>query len=353
MSQQRVGKKFASAMLHENNAVTEQYFMRKILFATMAFLLPWAAQAQCVAENLIAGLTDAQRAELARRIDAVPFPEGNIWQATRADQTLYVIGTMHMGDARFAPLLARIEPLVQSADRVYLEASRDDMTLLQDRMTRDPSLLFIQSGPTLIEQMQEDSWADLSARLAERGIPGFLAAKMQPWYAMMMMSIPTCALQGMSETDGVDFRIMAMADSAGVPMFSLEDPLEALQMLAGDDPEAQLQSLNATLAMTKDETASFVTMLDAYVGERHREIWESGWYLTELDGSMPPDELAGMKAEMEQALMIDRNIAWNQKLRAEARPGITIIAVGAAHLAGEHGVLNLLVGEGYALTRVE
>ena len=346
-------KKFRLAMVANKELQISRYFMRNILLALILVIMPLMAHAQCVGENLIEQLTSDQRAELQRRIDASPFPEGNIWRAQRGDQILHVVGTMHLGNDRFDPLIERVRPIVMAADHIFLESSRQALTDLQEEMARDPAMLFISNGPTLIDRLAEKDWQILSTRLEQRGIPGFLAAKMQPWYAMMMLSIPACAVQAFSAEDGIDNQIMDIADASGIPMHSLEDPLETLQLLAGNTPEQQMQTLLITLSMTEDEDASFVTMLDAYSGERHREIWESGRYLAELDGSLASEELATQMTQMEQTLMIDRNQNWIEKLRDEVRPGNTVIAVGAAHLGGEQGVLNLLAGEGYTLTRVE
>ena len=147
--------------------------MRQFLISLLTIALPWGAQAQCVGENLIDALTQDQRAEFQRRVDAAPYPEGNLWQAVRDDTVLHVVGTMHLGDDRFQPLIDRLRPIVANADHVYLESSREDMSALQDKMTRDPSMLFVASGPTLIDRLDATDWDALSAKMEERGIPGF------------------------------------------------------------------------------------------------------------------------------------------------------------------------------------
>ncbi len=54
---------------------------------------------------------------------------------------------------------------------------------------------------------------------------------------------------------------------------------------------------------------------------------------------------------MEQHLLIDRNRAWVPKME-EMMDQTTFFAVGAAHLGGEEGLLNLLEEAGYTVTAV-
>jgi uncharacterized protein YbaP (TraB family) len=53
-----------------------------------------------------------------------------------------------------------------------------------------------------------------------------------------------------------------------------------------------------------------------------------------------------------QILVIDRNLDWMPKLEKLMRFQPTFIAVGAAHLAGEYGLLNLLLEKGYVVKLV-
>ena len=63
------------------------------------------------------------------------------------------------------------------------------MNAFEKNMANDLTALMITSGPTLIDLMTEDDWDALSTALALRGIPGWMAAKMRPWFLTMMLSI--------------------------------------------------------------------------------------------------------------------------------------------------------------------
>jgi uncharacterized protein YbaP (TraB family) len=54
----------------------------------------------------------------------------------------------------------------------------------------------------------------------------------------------------------------------------------------------------------------------------------------------------------DQRLLYDRNARMLERMQLQLKTGAAFIAVGALHLYGEKGLLNLLERDGYRLTRV-
>ena len=57
-------------------------------------------------------------------------------------------------------------------------------------------------------------------------------------------------------------------------------------------------------------------------------------------------EDAADRALFKRIMLTERNVAWLPKLRAELDQGQAVVAVGAAHLAGDKGILALLAQQG-------
>ena len=55
----------------------------------------------------------------------------------------------------------------------------------------------------------------------------------------------------------------------------------------------------------------------------------------------------------EDAMIYNRNKAWSEKLPAIMKTAPTFIAVGALHLPGDKGLLNLLKKQGYTVEPVK
>ena len=115
---------------------------------------------------------------LDQAVADIPFPEGLIWTATKGADTITVVGTMHIFDPRLEAIRAKVKDNVTDADLVLVEATPEDEAALQELIVTDPGRLFIVDGPTLPEQLDPETWEMIAAAATERGIPGFMAAKM-------------------------------------------------------------------------------------------------------------------------------------------------------------------------------
>jgi uncharacterized protein YbaP (TraB family) len=327
--------------------------MRLILSFVLS-LLALPATAQCVGENLLKTMSDQDRATLDAAVAANPYPEGNLWLATKGNTSIHILGTMHLNDARLDPYLEPFWEIADNTDLILLEGTRETLEQQKQRMVKDPSVMFITDGPTLPERLPEDEWQALVKELSTRGIPGFMASKMQPWYVSLMLSIPPYALAGMAEQNGVDHRIMDYADRHNIPSRALE-PYDTVFSLFGDDtPEQELDGIRLALAGAKNGDAMISTLIETYLSGQHRAIWELNRYQMRHDSGLSEAEADKLVAQMEGPMLNDRNANWMEViLPAAAATDNIIVAVGAAHLSGEKGLLYLLEQSGYTLTRVD
>lgn len=321
-----------------------------VLVCILGFGLP--AAADCVGQDLIATMAEADRADLLARSHAVPFAQGNFWRATKGGQEITLLGTYHMDDPRHGETLARLVPAFDRAKTVLVEAGPKEMSALKARLGREPGLMVITEGPTLPEQLSPEVWDQLSAAMAARGVPGFMAAKMQPWYLSMILSIPPCALQAMGEDRGLDAMIMAEAAARGLPVTALEPYDTIFDIFAALSPADQLSMITASLALEDRSEDLSITMSEAYFAEEPRLIWDFNQDQALTVPGASPDQVAHEFAVMEEAMMIRRNRAWIPVLTAAAQKGPVLAAFGALHLSGEAGVLALLKAEGFTVERL-
>lgn len=324
-------------------------FMLPILFALFA----QPALALCSGENLFDTLSTEERAMLQAALDADPYSNGNLWMAEKPDSTLYVLGTMHIHAPGMAEIVAQAVPLLQGSDLILFEADRE----AQKELLSASDLMFIRSGPTMPQLLDEETWAELKAEMGARGIPGFMASQFRPWYLSSLLSMPPCAVEGMTQGEvGLDMLLMDQAAAADRPTASLEPIEAALKAFGATLPmEEQLDALEMALARSQaaDASALFATMIRGYIAGEHRAIWELSRIVSLRSPDMPPEEIDAQFAEMEQALLHDRNRAWIGVIAGHAQTHRTLfIAAGAAHLSGPDGVLSLLADEGYTLTRI-
>ncbi len=328
-------------------------FLRTTTLALLTFLgLP--AAAQCVGTSYLDQMSPAQRADLAEATQALPYAQGTLWTAMRDDRTITIIGTMHIYDPRLEPIYAQMKDEIEGADLILLEATPEEEAELQELVISDPDLLFITDGPTLPTLLDEETWGLIAAAATDRGIPGFMAAKMQPWYLSLVLSIPPCATQDMLSGDlGLDHMISAGAIEAGVPMQALESVTTLFELFTSSPIDEQIDMLMINLANPEVQQQLFVSMLDSYFAQDVGTLWEmSRIAMTEVPG-MNAETAADVFDEMEQSLLITRNLNWMPVIAdAVAQHDELVVAVGAAHLIGDFGILRLLENDGWTLTQI-
>ena len=323
--------------------------MRFLTALLLTLLCPLTLHAECVGQNLIAALPPDQLATLQTAAD-VPFARGNLWHATRGSETITLIGTFHLDDPRHDATVASLTAAFQAATTLLVEAGPAEEAALKSHVAAHPDLLINATGPTLPEALPEADWQRLSDALRARGIPPFFAAKLQPWYIASILAIPACQFAKASAMNGLDRRLIALAEAQGVSVAALEpfDTIFAIfdSFTAADQLAMLIQTLDASAA--DDDMAQ--TLADSYFAGQSRLFWEfSKLHLQTLSG-IDPAEAEREFALVEAALINRRNLAWIGPITAAAAEGPLVVAFGALHLPGENGVLNLLARDGWAIT---
>jgi len=323
-----------------------------IRFAIALTLFAQSAAALCSGDSFMDRLTDAERAQIAQAVSETPFPRGLIWTATKGRDTLTIVGTMHIYDKRLDEVHAAIGNATRDADVLLVEATAAEEAAMQAAFAADPEMLFVTDGPTLPERVDEATWDAISTALRARSVPPFLAAKMKPWYVTLTLAIPPCAMPDMiAGRRGLDHMIMADAAAAGVPMMALEPWSTLIDVMRLGSEDEQLEMLKLATLSPQIQSEMFVAMLDSYFAGDVAEVWEasrlSGNYIPGLD----PARGAALFDITEAILLTDRNRRWIPVITdAAAQYDDIVVAVGAAHLPGDAGVLQLLVDDGWQVS---
>jgi uncharacterized protein YbaP (TraB family) len=322
---------------------------RAIFTFALLTLVPAIAGAQtCGTRNLIAELNPQERARLDELVAPHPYSEGYLFRADKGEDSVIVLGTVHIPDPGMEPIVTRVRPYLEKVDLLVLEATSEDEAGIQALAARKPEMFFITEGPTLIDLLSPEDWNAVSDRLKALGVPSFLAAKFQPWYLSMTIAIPPCALAAMQSGEkGLDRQLEIIAREAGIPLATLDDTETVLRIFADEPIEKQLDGLRITLETQQSGEAPTSTLLQGYFDGRLRETWEFARIQLERSDIENTGE---MFDEINQTLLIDRNENWEAALPDLITGKDVMIAVGGAHLSGESGVLRALERMGYEVS---
>lgn len=330
--------------------------MRLLAFVFLTVFHAFPALAACgKAPDLDQFLTPAEQDAVAAIEAATLNGTGTLWRATKDGRTVYIAGTMHLPDPRHSVTMAALRPILREVDALYLETAADGEAQMQSEIASDPTLIFTATAetPTLPELLDEATWVQLRDAMSARGFPAPLTAKMRPWYVSMMLSFPPCAMDSMaSVVGGLDKMVERAARALDKPVRSLED-WQTLFSTFSEIPYQEQVDIMA-LSITPDDVAeaAFTATLDAYFNQRHALSWGLSEVLSHRIPGLTPEQIEAESARMEELLLDRRNLNWLPVILEAAAQEDILIAVGAAHLIGENGVVALLENEGFALTRL-
>lgn len=322
----------------------------RTLVLALALMLPQMALATCNGTDLRTRLTTDQTDALATLMRDMPYPDGNHWVAHKGALTIHLIGTLHLADPRLPAIAAGLAPVVASADMMLVEATEvEESQLLQALATR-PELISLTSGPTLIDLMPPETWAKLAQAASEREIPSFMAAKFQPWYLSLVLGMPPCVFSSVkNDAHGLDKTLLQIAEDNGVPATALE-PFDTLFTLMAEAPlDEQIKMLGLGLMSVQQSEDMTATLVEQYFEEDHGAIMPLNRVMASSWIDLPKAEFDVLFDETLDTLLIRRNAMWLPKITSAQ--GVVVVAVGAGHLGGEGGLLQLLDAAGFALRR--
>jgi uncharacterized protein YbaP (TraB family) len=176
-----------------------------------------------------------------------------------------------------------------------------------------------------------------------------MVLRMQPWYVMILLGMAGCN-GTIDPNGGLDMRLIRAAEAAGLPVAAVE-PSDTILTLFSDVSRAdQIALLSSAIAEVDQTGNALATLTEAYFRGEVRLIWEfTVWQAAQRPG-VTPEEVAQEAALMDEVMIAGRNRAWIPVIETAAEAGPIFVAVGALHLPGEEGVLNLLARNGWQIT---
>ena len=280
--------------------------------------------------------TAAAAAEAAPAIRAVPRAEGQgpaMWVVKDADSTLYLFGTVHLLRPTTAWGTDRIDAALDSADKLVLEISNPDDQAAVIPLIQQHGL---SPATPLSSLLTAEELAKLDAAGQTIGLSAAQLDPFRPWFAALTLSVAPLAKAGYDPASGVELILKARAEAAGKPVTGFETIDEQIRILAGFPQEDQLDFLRSTL----EDFDTATTDLDKLV-----EAWATGD--VEAIETVGVDPMRESSEELYQALLVRRNTNWADQIQTElAGSGTVFIAVGAAHLAGDDSVQEILERRG-------
>lgn len=248
-------------------------------------------------------------------------------------QPSYIYGTIHLICPQDMQVTEPIKRAFGSSKQVVMELDMDSPTMMQEMQAG----MMMTDGQTLEKLLPAADYTRVGDYLkAKAGIPIAQLGMLKPF---IVSSIMYPALLGCTPAS-YETTFVKLAQEQHKEVTGLETVQE--QMGFFDKIPYAVQSKMLADMVTKEAEAKqeFQQMLTLYKAQNIEEL-----------RTMSTKSSFGFQ-EYEQLLVDGRNQQWIARIEKQAAAQPTFFAVGAAHLGGTQGVLNLLRQQGYNVTPV-
>ncbi|WP_226574444.1 TraB/GumN family protein [Acuticoccus sediminis] len=279
---------------------------------------------------------------------SMPNAEGRLWRV-ETDPPSYLVGTFHVAAGGIEEPGPELAALVAGASGLYLELEGESVEGEVARWGADPKNLFRTDGSRFTDGMSEAERAHAADVLMGYGMPIAVAEQLRPLMLLSLLSVPPCALDQF-DGPGLDDNLEEIAEDAGIEVKALETVEEQISALDGP-PEEMDPILRMALSQDLDDSALWYLNLALYRTRHIGAMWALG--AADMDELVGPEEASKIEAMFWERLVAGRNRVMARRLLPGLREGGKVVAVGALHLPGEDGLVELVRAAGLTVSRVE
>ncbi len=246
----------------------------------------------------------------------------------------YLFGTIHMIPSDKFFFTQKMKDAFDSCDKLMLEI--DINVSLQDQLALAKDIV-LPDGKKIADYLTEEEYkAYRRILIDELGVAKKIVKRAERIYPVFSSGLFLKDILG--KTKQYEEYLNKRAKKKSMPVEGLETLAFQMQTVKTISLEDQLKMLKDTASL-KQMQAEYYELLDAYVNQD----------ISLMQSMVADDDLS---SNIEYNLLEKRNRNWIPIIKRAVIANQCFIAVGAGHLAGEHGIIKLLQDDGWIVTPV-
>jgi uncharacterized protein len=258
-----------------------------------------------------------------------------VWAIHGDHNTVYLAGSVHLLKANDSRLPAAFDHAYSGSKAIVMELAIDKVDQMQ-MATWMMEHGTLKDGTSLRSVLGDDRYRRVSTEAGRLGVPMEAADMLQPWaLGLQLLELQYMQL-GFDPEQGVEQQLQHKAQADGKPISGLEtldDQLGVLQGMTYADQARFLDMIVSEMHDVDGETQSVVT------------AWRNGDSATLA--TLLSDEYKSFPA-LYRLLVSDRNKRWIPQIEKLLHGNQDyFVVVGALHLVGDGGLIELMRRDGY------
>lgn len=243
----------------------------------------------------------------------------------------YVLGTLHMACGPDFKIEDKIKTALKTTDRVALElnaSNPETVKVMQENVGPIPGFF---------DGMAPEKKQLIDSVLTAKNLNPAMLDQFGPAVLLSILSMQAFECQNPQDMKAMELELLKLEEAAGKPVDELETADFQIKLMNEFFKAEDLYTYLKDLDKMKAETKKLVS---AYFNNE----------VTALEDLLV--KTSTFTPEKEEMMLTKRNKAWIEKMPEMMNNNATFFAVGAAHLLGKNGVIQLLKDKGYTLTPI-
>lgn len=258
---------------------------------------------------------------------------GLLWRIHYPKQPAsFLFGTIHVDDKRVKSLNKQVKRRFEESQTLCLEVLPDRETQVGIGLA-----MLLPEQQSLDDVIGDALFSELSLMLHKMGISPIESLRLKPWAAMVILSRP--ANDGGYALDEQLYHWGVHQYKKLCALETLQEQLQVFDELSNQDQVALLKDTMENLPILAKLNEQLIS---AYLTGNLDEIYRQSLKMDNMDEAL--------SKRLRDALIDNRNARMLERMLPILKQGRAFIAVGALHLPGEKGLLNLLREKGFVVT---
>ncbi len=299
---------------------------RRSIYVVWFFLLAFLGVAQM----------EAQQAAPAQ-----PKPRRFLmWKATSPTTSVYLVGSIHVGDSGMYPLPKEVEAAFNAAKVLTVEINIKDVDQ-SEAMSLVQKYGMYGADDSLTNHLSKETAATLADYCTRHGVPRAGMEQLKPWMVAVSISAMAWQQAGEDPTLGIDMHFLKETKPPQ-RVDELETVASQFSIFATATEEEQ-QAMLLTVLKEGDLAKDMIKRLQAAYISGDPDA---------LQKVMDEESDMGSKS-LTKKLLDDRNVMMAGKMEEYLKGKDPIfVVVGAAHIVGDKGMAKMLRDKGYKVEQV-
>lgn len=270
---------------------------------------------------------------------------GFLWEVKKGNQVAWLFGTIHVGRPEFYPLPQSRLAQLKRAEAIVLEADISDTA--RSIAATQKYALYAEGIPGLEKRLTPELRQRLEAVLTRNQLDLAPMMRMKPWMLGSVLALFEAAQAGYVPALSSEAYLLRLAKTDQKPIFEFEGIEQQFELFEKASWETQVAFLEDALKAV--ETRSARREINRIV-----QAWETGdrAALERLLSDMRAQSSVGARFTVD-TILLGRHPQMVRKIETMMAEGKAyMFAVGALHLVGPQGLVELLRARGYTVTEL-